>query len=44
DDARTLAVVVDPAEAAATVREDIAGAKVHVRGDGTATFSGYGIL
>jgi len=44
DDARTLAVVADPSEAVATVRADIAGAKVHVRGDGTATFRGCGIL
>ncbi|MBV9088770.1 MAG: acetyl-CoA acetyltransferase [Mycobacteriaceae bacterium] len=44
DDARTLAVVTDPSEATATVREDIAGAKVHVRPDGTATLPGYGIL
>jgi acetyl-CoA C-acetyltransferase len=37
DDARTLAVITDPSEAATTVGEDIAGAKVHVRADGTAT-------
>jgi acetyl-CoA C-acetyltransferase len=37
DDARTLAVIVDSTDAAATVTEDIAGAKVAVRADGTAT-------
>ncbi|MBV9320879.1 MAG: acetyl-CoA acetyltransferase [Mycobacterium sp.] len=37
DEARTLAVITDPAAAEATVREDIAGAKVTVRPDGTAT-------
>jgi acetyl-CoA C-acetyltransferase len=37
DDARTLAVITDPSYADATVREDIAGAKVHVHADGTAT-------
>jgi acetyl-CoA C-acetyltransferase len=37
DDARTLAVIADPTEAEATVAEDIAGAKVHVHADGTAT-------
>ena len=36
DDGRTLAVISDPAEAAATVAEDIAGAKVMVHPDGTA--------
>ncbi len=36
DDARALAVINDPAEAAATVRDDIAGAKVQVNPDGTA--------
>jgi acetyl-CoA C-acetyltransferase len=36
DDARALAVINDTAEAAATVRDDIAGAKVHVNPDGTA--------
>jgi acetyl-CoA C-acetyltransferase len=36
DDRRTLAVLPDPAAAAATVRDDIAGAKVAVRADGTA--------
>lgn len=37
DDARALAVVIDSFQAAVTVREDIGGAKVHVRTDGTAT-------
>jgi acetyl-CoA C-acetyltransferase len=37
DDARVLAVISDPSEAEATVREDIAGAKVAVNADGTAT-------
>ncbi|WP_157890671.1 acetyl-CoA acetyltransferase [Mycolicibacterium goodii] len=37
DDARTLAVVTDETQAAATVAEDIAGARVEVRDDGTAT-------
>ena len=37
DDSRTLAVIADPTEAEATVREDIAGAKVQVHEDGTAT-------
>ena len=36
DDARALAVINDPAEAAATIRDDIAGAKVQVNPDGTA--------
>jgi acetyl-CoA C-acetyltransferase len=36
DDARTLAVITDAAEADTTVREDIAGAKVQVHPDGTA--------
>jgi acetyl-CoA C-acetyltransferase len=36
DDARTLTVIIDPSEAATTVAEDIAGAKVRVRADGTA--------
>ena len=36
DDSRTLAVITDAAEADATVREDIAGAKVQVHPDGTA--------
>ena len=35
-DSRTLAVITDAAEADATVREDIAGAKVQVHLDGTA--------
>ena len=37
DDARTLAVLTDPSEAEASTREDIAGAKVHVNADGTAS-------
>jgi acetyl-CoA C-acetyltransferase len=37
DDRRTLAVLPDPAAAAATVHDDIAGAKVAIRADGTAT-------
>ena len=37
DDRRTLALLSDPAAAAATVHEDIAGAKVMIRADGTAT-------
>jgi acetyl-CoA C-acetyltransferase len=37
DDARTLAVITDPSDTDATVREDIAGAKVQVHADGTAT-------
>lgn len=36
-DSRTLAVITDPAEADVTVREDIAGAKVAVHPDGTAS-------
>jgi acetyl-CoA C-acetyltransferase len=36
EDSRTLAVITDAAEADATVREDIAGAKVTVHADGTA--------
>lgn len=36
DDARVLAVIGDAAEAAATVDDDIAGAKVRVNADGTA--------
>jgi acetyl-CoA C-acetyltransferase len=36
DESRTLAVIADPA-AEATVRDDIAGAKVAIRADGTAT-------
>lgn len=36
DDARVLAVIPDAAGAAATVEEDIAGAKVQVNSDGTA--------
>ena len=37
DDARALAVITDPDSAAATVRDDIAGCKVAVAADGTAT-------
>ncbi|GBE67161.1 acetyl-CoA acetyltransferase [Mycobacterium sp. MFM001] len=37
DESRTLAVIPDAAAAEATVRDDIAGAKVTVRPDGTAT-------
>jgi acetyl-CoA C-acetyltransferase len=37
DDARTLAVIPDSATAEKSVREDIAGAKVTVHADGTAT-------
>ncbi|CAN5865633.1 acetyl-CoA acetyltransferase [soil metagenome] len=37
DDSRTLALLADPADAAVAVREDIAGAKVSVNADGTAT-------
>ncbi len=37
EDARALAVITDPAEADATIRDDIAGAKVQVNADGTAT-------
>ncbi len=36
-DSRALAVVTDPSEADASTREDIAGATVRVRPDGTAT-------
>ncbi|MGV0836456.1 acetyl-CoA acetyltransferase [Mycolicibacterium thermoresistibile] len=36
-DARALAVIADPAAAAATVAEDIAGAQIRVHADGTAT-------
>jgi len=32
-----LAVIPDPAEAEATIRDDIAGGKVRVNDDGTAT-------
>jgi len=35
-DTRALAVIVDPAEAQASVREDLAGARVRVNADGTA--------
>jgi acetyl-CoA C-acetyltransferase len=37
DQARTLAVIPDPAAAELTVREDIAAAKIAVHADGTAT-------
>jgi acetyl-CoA C-acetyltransferase len=37
DDARVLAVISDASQAEATVREDVAGAKVQVNADGTAT-------
>ena len=37
EDARVLAVITDPADAEATVRDDIAGAQVRVHDDGTAT-------
>ncbi|MGH3958138.1 acetyl-CoA acetyltransferase [Mycobacterium sp.] len=37
DESRTLALIPDAASAEATVRDDIAGAKVAVRADGTAT-------
>jgi acetyl-CoA C-acetyltransferase len=37
DDARTLAVMTTPSDVDASVAEDIAGAKVHVHEDGTAT-------
>ncbi|MDT5068693.1 MAG: acetyl-CoA C-acetyltransferase [Mycobacterium sp.] len=36
EDTRALAVLTDPAEAEASIREDIAGAKVRVQPDGTA--------
>lgn len=36
DDSRTLALIDDPSEAAATVSQDIAGASVRVHADGTA--------
>ena len=39
DDARVLAVITDPVAAAETVRDDIAGAKVAVAADGTATLN-----
>jgi acetyl-CoA C-acetyltransferase len=38
DERRTLALITDPASAAATVAEDIGGAKVTVHADGSATF------
>jgi acetyl-CoA C-acetyltransferase len=37
DDRRTLALITDPDAAAATVQQDIGGAKVKVAGDGSAT-------
>jgi acetyl-CoA C-acetyltransferase len=37
DESRTLALITDPAAAEETVRDDIAGAKVAIRADGTAT-------
>jgi acetyl-CoA C-acetyltransferase len=37
DDARTLAVITDASEAKTTVDADIAGVKVQVNADGTAT-------
>lgn len=37
DDARALALIADPAAARDTVREDIAGAKIRVHADGTAS-------
>jgi acetyl-CoA C-acetyltransferase len=37
EDARVLAVIPDPVEADATIRDDIAGGKVQVNTDGTAT-------
>lgn len=39
DDVRTLAVLTAAADAQASVRDDIAGAKVAVHGDGTATLA-----
>ena len=36
EDTRALAVLTDAAEAEASTREDIAGAKVRVQADGTA--------
>lgn len=39
DDRRSLALLADPAAAAQTVRDDIAGAKVRVHADGTATWA-----
>ena len=39
DEARTLAVITDPLRAEQTVRDDIAGAKVRVNADGTATLN-----
>jgi len=42
EDARVLAVIADPDQAAASVAEDIAGAAVRVYADGTATLRGIG--
>jgi acetyl-CoA C-acetyltransferase len=39
EDSRTLALITNPSEAEATVREDIAGAKAQVHPDGTATLA-----
>ena len=39
EDARVLALIADPAAAELSIREDIAGAKVAVSADGTATLS-----
>jgi acetyl-CoA C-acetyltransferase len=39
EDSRTLALITNPSEAEATVREDIAGAKARVHPDGTATLA-----
>jgi acetyl-CoA C-acetyltransferase len=37
EDARVLAVIAEPSEAEATIRDDVAGAKVAVNADGTAS-------
>ena len=37
EDARVLAVIPEPADAAVTIRDDIAGAKVQVNADGSAS-------
>ena len=37
EDARALAVITDPTEALTSTRDDIAGAKVEVRADGSAS-------
>ena len=39
EDDRVLAVITDPSEAESTVRNDIAGASVHVHDDGTASLN-----